>query len=370
MNNLQNSRIQTPKDVKFKLHNALDQIPDFERCAFLDCPSHYNIGDHLIWLGGLFYLTQTRQANIEYISTKNDFSESEFSTKSREGPIFLHGGGNFGDLWPGFQDFRENIALNYKNRPVIILPQTAFFSSEEALEKSAKIFNQHPDLTIFAREDKSYGLLKKAFFKCRILKAPDMAFQLVDLPKSDLGVARSGRILYLCRTDHEIDNAFEPDKLGIENLEIDDWVSFRWMKKAPQNWIYFPGRVSIVRELWQRGLSSPKEWLSRQVWQRLHPSISNFSKVPHTDLHRTSWGLMHSGIYQLQGYDLLITNRLHVHILCLILEIPHILLPGSYYKITSFYRTWTSEISSCRFIEKLEDIPIAVKELTKKGISN
>ena len=50
-----------------------------------------------------------------------------------------------------------------------------------------------------------------------------------------------------------------------------------------------------------------------------------FNQVHRPSLHRKSWGYMHSGIYQLQGYNLVITNRLHVHILCLILNIPHIL---------------------------------------------
>jgi pyruvyl transferase EpsO len=319
----------------------------------------------LIWLGNIFYLTQVRQAKIDYVCTKGSgFSESKFLSRSKEGPILLHGGGNFGDIWPDFQKFRERIIQQYKDRPIVILPQTIYYSSEEALEQSAKVLNEHPDLTIFVRDDRSFKIAQEAFVKCKVYKAPDMAFQMVDVPKKNLNPARSNRTLYLCRNDVEMNYNFKPQNIPIENLDVDDWISFNWMSKIPKDWIYVPGLVRIVREGWQRGLKTPQEWLSRQSWQWLHPDASVFNQVHRPELHRKSWGYMHSGIYQLQGYDLVITNRLHVHILCLILNIPHILLPGSYYKIPAFYHTWTSQIPFGQMVENANEIPDAVAKFS------
>uniref|UniRef100_A0ACD5GYL6 Polysaccharide pyruvyl transferase family protein n=1 Tax=Desertifilum tharense IPPAS B-1220 TaxID=1781255 RepID=A0ACD5GYL6_9CYAN len=87
-----------------------------------------------------------------------------------------------GDLWPIFQDFREKIATQYPNRRIIILPQTIYFKNPENLKKAAKAFNSHPDLTLFVRDDTSYAIAQENFHKCRILKAPDMAFHLVGMP--------------------------------------------------------------------------------------------------------------------------------------------------------------------------------------------
>jgi len=36
-----------------------------------------------------------------------------------------------------------------------------------------------------------------------------------------------------------------------------------------------------------------------------------------------------------------ITNRLHAHILCLMLGVPHVVLDNSYGKVRGFYETWT-----------------------------
>jgi exopolysaccharide biosynthesis predicted pyruvyltransferase EpsI len=49
-------------------------------------------------------------------------------------------------------------------------------NSYKLLLKDAEIFNQHPDLTICARDNYSYDLLKKYFVNNKILLLPDMAF--------------------------------------------------------------------------------------------------------------------------------------------------------------------------------------------------
>jgi pyruvyl transferase EpsO len=73
--------------------------------------------------------------------------------------------------------------------------------------------------------------------------------------------------------------------------------------------------------------------------------------------------LMHTGIYQLSQSRLVITNRLHGHLLCLLLGIPNILLPNSYYKNESFYKTWTDQIPFCRFVKEPSQVPTAIQEL-------
>ena len=49
--------VSTAQKIKDSLHAALENIGTLEQCALLDYPSHFNIGDHLIWLGEIFYLT-------------------------------------------------------------------------------------------------------------------------------------------------------------------------------------------------------------------------------------------------------------------------------------------------------------------------
>ncbi|MEM1169276.1 MAG: polysaccharide pyruvyl transferase family protein [Cyanobacteria bacterium P01_H01_bin.35] len=86
-------------------------------------------------------------------------------------------------------------------------------------------------------------------------------------------------------------------------------------------------------------------------------------------LQHLSLSFLHSGIYQLQKYRLIITNRLHGHILCVLLNIPHIFLPNSYHKNQGFYETWSYDIPFCRFVsditQDLSQILLRLKQVFK-----
>jgi len=48
---------------------------------------------------------------------------------------------------------------------------------------------------------------------------------------------------------------------------------------------------------------------------------------------------------------LVITDRLHGHILSLLMGIPHVLLDNSYGKVRRFYEAWTKEFESVRWAD-------------------
>lgn len=369
--------LSTPEKIRDSLHTALGNIGLLEQCALLDYPNHLNIGDHLIWLGELFYLTDVLKTKIKYVANIQNFSPEEMEKQIGKSPILLHGGGNLGDLWPAYQKAREEIISTYRDRPIIILPQSIYFAHRDNLNKAADVFNSHPNLTLFARENYSYELAIKHFHQCRIIKAPDSAFQMIDLPLPSFKLNSKRQILYLCREDSELNESFSPTALNLLNLVVKDWINekwiYRWMVKDSPDWYWrIPGIVLLVREGWQRGLSNPSEWLSRQQWERFHPGalkinaitpVGSFNRLYNCPINKFSWSLMHSGIYLLKQSRLVITNRLHGHILCILLGIPHILLPNSYYKNESFYETWTYQIPFCKFIKEPSQIKPAIKEL-------
>ncbi|NCS04029.1 MAG: polysaccharide polymerase [Microcystis aeruginosa G13-11] len=358
--------LSTPQDVKDALHQSLSVLRSLEECALLDYPNHSNLGDHLIWLGDIFYLSKTAKIKIKYTAHANIFSEDDLERKAGKSPIIFHGGGNLGDLWAKYQNFREKIIARYHDRPIFILPQSIYFKSQENLQKTAKIFNSHPDLTIFVRDDYSYAIAGEHFGNCRIIKAPDMAFEMVNLPALPNITATKNSILYIDRVDTERNSAFSASKLEIPDLVVEDWISLQWMNKLPEKWVYIPGLARLIREGWQRGLATPNQWLSRQKWQLFHPWASVFKDIDNPRLHQKSWSLMHSGIYQLKQYPIVITNRLHVHILCLLLDIPHLVFPGSYYKIKAFYDTWTHQIPIAKLVEDPLQTKVALQELRNR----
>lgn len=360
------SNLSQLQNIQLALHQNLEILASFKECALLDWPKHYNLGDHLIWLGTIFYLTNTLGMKISYATSLDDFSKAELEKKAKEAPILLHGGGNFGDFWPRSQKFRETIVSEYHDRPIFILPQSFYFQHQENLEKTASLFNQHPNLTLFLRDNYSYEIAQKYFTNCRVAQAPDMAFGMVNLPNLSLPIPSKNSILYIYRKDRENNLDFSPAALEIPDLVIEDWRSYEWMTILPKNWIYIPGLVRLIRDGWQRGLSIPNEWLSRQKWELFHPSSQIFSRLDNSEIHRKSWSMMHTGIYQLSQHRLVITNRLHVHILCSLLDIPHILLPGAYYKNETFYKTWTNQLPLVRFVKNPAEVKPVLEEFEQE----
>lgn len=356
----------TPQSIKEELHKALGQLDSFKSCALLNYPDHLNLGDHLIWLGTVMYLTDVLKTKINYASSIADFSPTVMEEKNGKAPILLHGGGNLGDLWPHHQQFREKIIAEYQDRPIIILPQSILFSNLEQLKKTADIFNSHPNLTIFVRDDRSYQIAQESFHKCRVIKSPDMAFQLLNLPGVSINKTNKYKskssILFICRTDKELNQEFSVENVKIPNLVVQDWVSFEWVLGLRSQGVK-RFATQIFREVWQRGLMTPVEWIARQRWQYYYSNNDYFNQMYNPFIHKLLWSFMYSGIYQFQQHELVITNRLHGHILCILLGIPHVFIPNAYYKNQSFYEAWTKDIPFCRFVTDSTQIESAVQEL-------
>lgn len=353
--------------IKQSLHKSLENLGKFEQCALLQYPRHINIGDHLIWLGTVLYLTNVLKTKIVYASSSEEFSQAEMDKRIDDSPIILHGGGNLGDIWYGHQKFREYVISQNHHRPIIIMPQTIYFQDNSYLEQSAKVFNSHPNLTLCVRDRYSYDLALKHFYNCRIILAPDMAFQLAGMSFCAVDYAPENSILYLQRTDKELNQDLIPESMKISNsnLVVADWISYhkKWILGKP-NSKFRQILAQVYREVWQRGLATPQELIDRQIWLKTAVENIDFNSLYHPAMHRLSLSFLHSGIYQFKKYRLIITSRLHGHILCVLLNIPHIFLPNSYHKNQGFYETWSCDIPFCRFVENSTQIEAAVGELS------
>lgn len=285
---------------------ALRPLEAHREYTLLGYPDHPNIGDHIIWLGTLQYLSLTARARL-------------LATPLANTPILLAGGGNLGDIWPAEEQFRQSIIQRYPDRPVFILPQTIHFQDESNARAAATVYNAHPDLTLYVRDRVSLAIAETWFPKVRLHLAPDMAFALHPLPKLPHPPPQSPGILFHCRDDKEFRATALPPLPG---LVAEEWSSYG------RHW----------------GL---RRWRSRRSWMALYPAA--FQPHEGQPLHRRSWAMLHDGAYQLARYPRFITNRLHGHILALLMDIPHILLPGNYHKIEAFSAAWTASIPPGRF---------------------
>jgi pyruvyl transferase EpsO len=73
-----------------------------------------------------------------------------------------------------------------------------------------------------------------------------------------------------------------------------------------------------------------------------------------------------------RGYRLLrqgrvvVTERLHGHILCMLAGIPHVLIDNNYGKNSTFFRTWTHGWPGVRFANSLNEASLEALELLRE----
>jgi exopolysaccharide biosynthesis protein PssK len=280
--------------------------------ALIDFPDHANVGDSAIWLGQVAFLREHRNAAPRYVASIPAFSEEELRAALPEGPILIHGGGNFGDLWPLHQEFRERILERFPEREIVQLPQSVHFQARDRLERAARAIARHGKFRLYVRDQPSYELAT-AHFDCEVRLCPDSA---VFLGRLDRPRAPEVDVLYLLRTDLERTPAMA---VGAP--------SYRW---RVADWLV-ESRLSIrLHKL----LGLARGWRQGgHTW--------NTTRVAR--YHTVARARMLRGCRLLSSGRVVITDRLHAHLLCLELGIPHAVLDNTYGKLGRFLDAWTGE---------------------------
>jgi exopolysaccharide biosynthesis predicted pyruvyltransferase EpsI len=305
---LNHERIYHLQDKITKVMASL--VPRSKEVILLDFPDHSNVGDSAIWLGETTFFRKTHGIRPNYVCTTDNCSFD--AIEKTKGTIFLHGGGNFGDIWPDFQMFRESVLRRFPNRPIVQLPQTILFSNPENLTRSAEIINAHPSFTLLVRDSKSYDMAKAAF-RCNIELCPDMAFFLGPLERAVPAVHDT---LLLLRTDKEANlDRIVPSTLPQHSCRVD------WLEDDPDFQVHAKRRAVLSLPI--LGTNALKRNKRRELLYR---------KVAEARLQR--------GINLLSSGKFIITDRLHAYILSLLLGIPNQALDNNYGKISSFIDTW------------------------------
>lgn len=73
--------------------------------------------------------------------------------------------------------------------------------------------------------------------------------------------------------------------------------------------------------------------------------------------------LINQGVVFLSVYNLVITTRLHGHILALLLGIPSIMIDNNYGKNSRFYNTWLKDIPNSKIVSSELELDLALKAI-------
>ncbi|MHA6249627.1 polysaccharide pyruvyl transferase family protein [Pontibacter sp. CAU 1760] len=314
------------------IYSNLDPIINQDYCL-LDVPDHKNIGDNLIWEGELAYL---KRLPYKMIYSSNLYL-SDFGKIGQENIILLNGGGNFGDLYSIIQDFRIKVVEHFEKNKIIIFPITVHYDNLDNLIRDSRIFNDHFDITICARDTHSYSILKKYFYNNKILLIPDMAF-CIDFTKH-IKSSIENKVLLLKRKDKELNNSFDLNLLiqkdDLRKIEVSDWPTFNISRLD-----------NLLEKIYVKiEINASKLFLKIPVLkQMVDPKYGLKSKINRSKYITT-------GVNFINQYNEIYTTRLHVFILGVLLNKKVHVIDNSYGKNKNFYTSWMQEFNNCELIE-------------------
>ena len=303
-------------------------IPAGEPCALLDHPDHANVGDSAIWLGERMFLRRNGN-RVAYSCSTRTYHEATLRAALPRGTVLIHGGGNFGTLWPHHHELRERSLATLHDYPLVQLPQSIHFDNAAALRRTAALIGAHPAFTLLVRDHAALRIGRDEL-GANTLLCPDSALMLgraVQRAPPDVDC------LVLARTDKE--RAFAGIEAAFQGLGI-SVAALDWLDEPRGVLHRIRDRLTASsRRVWAR--SAAFQWPMLQVWDRL--------------AQQRTW----RGCRLLSRGRIVVTDRLHAHILCTLLGIPHIVLDNNCGKLSGFIRCWTAWHPLCHLADSVAE---------------
>ena len=323
------ARNRDPEEHINDLLQTLRHLVGGRPIAMLDWPSYVNSGDHLIWLGEKVLLKERLGCKVLYECSLHQFDFLAVSRLPSDAVLVMHGGGNFGDLYDQHERFREATAAGFSDRRIIFMPQTVRFASQKNLEESARRLKLHPDLHVMARDRKSFEIIRSQMGLTNCYLHIDSAFALqpiVTALQRNFAVNAQHDAVYLLRGDVESTRELSPP---------DGAVRYDWAR-------------TYDLDPFAKDLPSPE-------------SIGFGAACFEGALDTVSWERLCAVVRMLSTGQRIVTDRLHGHILAIMMKKQHELHDNNYGKNRSFYQTWTSANPFVTFVGRDEKAERAVE---------
>lgn len=305
---------------KMKKMIALKKYRKSEKNAILlDTPVHGNLGDHAIVMAEEQQLKKYGIDFLEVTAERVNYWEDKYAKfTSKDKTIFIHGGGFLGMLWPNEEERFRRIVKAFHKQKIVVFPQTVTFDTEteegrEYLRQSQEIYSEHPDLTIFVREKKSYEFMQEYFPKVKSFLVPDIVTLLQTNLKKE---KREG--IYLCMRSDLEKSLSQSDVKIIESL---------LHTKYPKESIQYTDTV-IPQQIFPEGRKT-----------EVQKKLIQFSKA-----------------------KLVITDRLHGMIFATISGTPCIALSNTNGKVPAVYE-WIKDNEYIIFAEDIQKVEEAIASI-------
>ena len=305
-------------------------IPRERSAALVGFPDSTNCGDHAIWAGEKKLLAELN-IPVAYECSAQNYDRAAMAAKLGGGTILVQGGGNFGDRYPQPHEFRLRVLQDFPNHKVILFPQQVTFLDNDYLQRTADLLAAHPDVTLFARGVIAQHMFTRYFGPAaRVESAPDMAFLLGPQTRACEPVYD---IVWIARTDQERASDQTEIAARLASQGAEKYVLPRFPDRVEINFVVKQRPPTVFLTDWYSLFFENED--ARLAYQRL-----SFDARAQATIARA--------LYILSLGRVVITDRLHAHIFCLLLGIPHVLLNNDSGKNWNFYESWTRDSPLCR----------------------
>lgn len=291
-------------ETKIYEQQQVMELRQKKKALMLATAEHQNIGDAAIDLAEqnllLQYFPDYFQVEFSTYEMPNKYNFLQAIVNPSD-VIFINGGGNMGSLYREEEELHRKIVRDFPNNKIVILPQTIFFADtpegQAELALSARVYNHHQDLTIYARGQESYDFACRHFHNAKVKLMADVVLSL----HRDYGFDRSGVLLCL-RNDGE----------------------------------------SVLAESRQKVL---------ETVQRFDSDVEIRTNIAEQDISRVERAAVVNG--ELQRYArrrVVVTDRLHGMIFAAVTGTPCVVLDNATHKSRDFYETFLRESNAIFYI--------------------
>ena len=323
--------------LRTRLSSRIDEIlvplvtAHHEHICIIDPPNHSNVGDSAILLGELDFLARHFPGARLSFTDADGYSPEADRMIEEATLLLLHGGGNFGDIWPRHHRLRMRILERFPHKRLVQLPQSIHFDDSDAMRATADAIQKQSAFTLLVRDQRSLDFARR-HFKCDVRLSPDMAFAMRPIAREPAKVD----VFCLIRTDKEavVDrpSIFEAVQSAGRSCELGDWLA------EPQ---------TLVRRL-----DTKLTRLTRKIPVAMAPFRTAALRVR----ERYARQRLRYGRVLLSRGRTVVTDRLHGHILCCLLGIPHQVFDSYDGKISAFFECWTRDGSEGGLVGSPQDL--------------
>ena len=281
------------------------------RVALINFPNHRNVGDPAIWLAERAVLGRLG-IRVAYTCTPTTFSLRALRRAVGDGPVLINGGGNLGDRYAGQQGLREQVLAMCRDNPIIQLPQSISFRDPANRDRVAGLIEAHGAVTVLCRDHASLAVARDHLRAAHVGFCHDMVLALDPVGRP---APPSTDVVWVARRDPEAHHGPPPPTAGVDVLD--------WLEPLPGEAPWPPGAERPYRI--NEALVARMErstWAADHLWRPLDATFAPLARA---------W--VARGLGVLAWGRVVVSDRLHAHVLALLAGIDSVVLDNDHGKV-------------------------------------